>query len=180
MVRISNRLAHRPGLDRVRGAAVAAVVAYHLGHLRGGFLGVDVFFVLSGFLVTSLLLAETRDDGGVDLGSFWSARLRRLAPAVFVLVPTVLAGAWLVGWPSSRLDDLAWDGVATLTWWQNWRQIVASQSYWDPNPSPFRHAWSLAIEEQYYLLWPLVVMVVVGWAARGRRPARMVVGMCWG
>ena len=66
---------------------------------------------------------------------------------MFVVVPTVLVRTWLVRWPSSRLDELAVDGAATLTWWQNWHQIVAGQSYWDPSPSPFRHAWSLAIEE---------------------------------
>ena len=177
MVQISARLPHRPGLDRVRGAAVAATVAYHLGYLRGGFLGVDVFFVLSGFLVTSLLLAEAAaGDQGIDLRAFWLARLRRLAPAVFVVTPAVLAGAWLVQWPSSRLDDLAVDGAATLTWWQNWRQIVAGQSYWDPSPSPFRHAWSLAIEEQYYVLWPLAAVVLVAWATRRLRSRRRVVG----
>jgi peptidoglycan/LPS O-acetylase OafA/YrhL len=155
---------------------VAATVAYHLGHLRGGFLGVDVFFVLSGFLVTSLLLAEARGGRGVDLRSFWLARLRRLAPAVFVVVPTVLVGAWLVRWPSSRLDELAVDGAATLTWWQNWHQIVAGQSYWDPSPSPFRHAWSLAIEEQYYVLWPLAVTVLVAWTIRRSRSGTRTVG----
>lgn len=153
---------------------MAAVVAYHLGHLRGGFLGVDVFLVLSGFLVTSLLLAEVqgttsgegepRDSGGkgrIDLLAFWGARLRRLGPAVLVMVPTVLVAARAVRWPTHRLDDLAVDGVATLTWWQNWRQIVTGQSYWDPAPSPFRHAWSLAIEEQAYVLWPLAVAGLV-------------------
>ena len=155
---------------------MAATVAYHLGHLRGGFLGVDVFFVLSGFLVTSLLLAEARGGQRIDLGAFWLARLRRLAPAVFVVVPAVLAGAWLVRWPSSRLDELAVDGAATLTWWQNWRQIVAGQSYWDPSPSPFRHAWSLAIEEQYYVLWPLAVAVLVAWTLRRNGSRARTVG----
>jgi len=146
---------------------VAATVAYHLGWLRGGFLGVDVFFVLSGFLVTSLLLAEVESASGtgpgrsVDLRAFWGARLRRLTPAVVVVTPTVLWAARAVGWPESRLDELAVDGAATLSWWQNWRQILAGQSYWDPAPSPFRHAWSLAIEEQYYLVWPVIAVVVV-------------------
>ncbi|MBK6855544.1 MAG: acyltransferase [Microthrixaceae bacterium] len=152
---------------------MAATVAYHLGYLPGGFIGVDVFFVLSGFLVTSLLLTEVEPDGSetsraaIDLRSFWVARLRRLTPAVLVVTPTVLWTARVAGWPASRLDELAVDGAATLTWWQNWRQILAGQSYWDPSPSPFRHAWSLSIEEQYYLVWPLVAaLVVVGLARR--------------
>jgi peptidoglycan/LPS O-acetylase OafA/YrhL len=163
---------------------VAAVVAYHLGHLSGGFLGVDVFFVLSGFLVTSLLLAEAADAGPtgqgegrrVDLVAFWRARFRRLVPAVLVLVPVVLVAARVVRWPANRLDDLAVDAAATATWWENWRQIAAGQSYWDPAPSPFRHAWSLAIEEQFYVLWPLAVVLVLVLAARRGGSARAVVG----
>ncbi|NLD75833.1 MAG: acyltransferase [Acidimicrobiales bacterium] len=182
---MARRLPHRPGLDRLRGAAVAAVVAYHLGYLRGGFLGVDVFFVLSGFLVTSLLLAEAgagardsavgRRASGIDLVAFWRARFRRLVPAVLVVVPVVLFAARLAGWPRNRLDDLAIDGAATVTWWENWRQILAGTSYWDPSPSPFRHAWSLAIEEQFYVVWPLVVVavaVLAGRLAGGRRGGR--------
>lgn len=185
------------------------VVAYHLGHLRGGFLGVDVFFVLSGFLVTSLLLAEVeaagghRPDGSVDAGpdagrapgridlvAFWRARFRRLVPAVLVLVPTVLVAARVLRWPANRLDDLALDGTATATWWGNWRQIASGQSYWDPSPSPFRHAWSLAIEEQFYVVWPLVVVAIVSLVARagsaraatGRVSPRLLIGVVagWG
>ncbi len=160
---------------------MAATVAYHLGNLPGGFLGVDVFFVLSGFLVTSLLLAEVEPDGSIstrpaiDLRAFWLARLRRLTPAVLVVTPTVLWAARVAGWPAARLDELAVDGAATLTWWQNWRQILAGQSYWDPSPSPFRHAWSLSIEEQYYLVWPLVAaLVVVGLARRSAPNPRLL------
>jgi peptidoglycan/LPS O-acetylase OafA/YrhL len=161
----------------VRGAALVATVAYHLGHLSGGFLGVDVFFVLSGFLVTSLLLAEARGRSSVAIGAFWLARLRRLGPAVLAVTPTVLVMAWAVGWPSSRFDELAVDGAATLTWWQNWHQIVAGQSYWDPSPSPLRHTWSLAVEEQFYLVWPAAAALLLSWAITRRRAAARTVGM---
>lgn len=162
---------HVPGLDGLRGLAVAAVVAYHLGWLSGGFLGVDVFFVLSGYLVTSLVLAEVEGTGRLGLRAFWGRRLRRLVPAVLVLVPVVLLAALAVRWPPTQLRSLAVDGLATLTWWANWRQ-VAGTSYWAPGPSPFRHAWSLSVEEQFYLAWPVLVIVAVavarwrGWSVR--------------
>ena len=174
------RLVPMPRLDGLRGWAVAAVVAYHLRLVPGGFLGVDVFFVLSGFLVTSLLLIEADGTGGVSLGRFWTRRLRRLAPAVMVLVPAVLVAAMATGWPRTRWDDVALDGAATLTWWANWRQIGGGTSYWAPDPSPFRHAWSLSIEEQFYLLWPLALVVVVAWTARRtlvRRPVGAVAAL---
>ena len=156
--------------------AVAAVVAYHLGYLHGGFLGVDVFFVLSGYLVTSLLLAESGGGSGIDLRAFWLARLRRLAPAVLVMVPVVLVAAMALRWPSNRLRALSIDATATLTWWENWRQIAAGQSYWDSNPSPFRHAWSLAIEEQFYVVWPLIAAVLAWLALRRVASTRRMVG----
>ena len=95
--------------------------------------------------------------------------------SVMVLVPAVLVAAMATGWPRTRWDDVALDGAATLTWWANWRQIGGGTSYWAPDPSPFRHAWSLSIEEQFYLLWPLALVVVVAWAA-GRTPVRRPVG----
>ncbi|MCB0964733.1 MAG: acyltransferase [Acidimicrobiales bacterium] len=151
---------HRPGLDGVRGIAVAAVIAYHLGHLRGGFLGVDVFFVLSGYLITSLILAEAAGTGGLSLRAFWGRRIRRLVPALVVMVVGVVGAALALGWPPDERESLALDATATLTWWANWRQ-AGGASYWDSGESLFRHAWSLSIEEQFYLVWPLVVTVVL-------------------
>ena len=163
------RLAHVPGLDGLRGLAVAIVVAYHLNLLPGGFLGVDVFFVLSGYLITSLLLAEVGRTGRVDARRFWGRRVRRLVPAVLVMVPSVIALAWVVRWPRTRLDSLALDAFATLTWWANWRQ-ASGTSYWDADtPSLMRHAWSLAIEEQFYLVWPIVL---IGGAVLARKLGR--------
>ena len=164
-----------PGLDGLRGLAVVIVVAYHLRLIDGGFLGVDVFFVLSGFLVTSLLLVDAR-QGPIRLRSFWQRRVRRLAPAVLVMVPTVLVVAMVSGWPRTRLGDATTDGAATLTWWANWRQ-ASGISYWQiDTPSLFRHAWSLSVEEQFYLLWPLLVAGAVWFARRTDRSVKAVVG----
>ena len=159
-----------PGLTGLRGLAVAAVVAYHLGHLRGGFLGVDLFFVLSGFLITSLLL---RDTPSTPAGMFrwWGRRIRRLTPAVAV---TVLVVAVLFATSSG----IALHGLATLTWWQNWRLVAEGTSYWEGAASPRRHAWSLSIEEQYYLLWPPLLALLTGAAHRtGRIGRRATVGV---
>lgn len=164
------RWAHRPGLDGLRGLAVVAVVAYHLGYLHGGFLGVDVFLVLSGYLITGLALGEIDETGHLSLRAFWGRRVRRLVPALLVVVLVVTLVALAVGWPRDELDALGWDGVATLTWWANWRQ-AQGPSYWASGENPFRHAWSLSIEEQFYVLWPIVL---VGAAAIARRLRRSV------
>lgn len=159
------------GLDGVRGVAVLVVVAYHLDLIRGGFLGVDIFFVLSGFLVTSLLLVDAR-HGSVRLGAFWIRRARRLVPAVLAMVPIVLVAAMATGWPRTRMGEATVDGFATLTWWANWRQ-VAGPSYWAiDTPSLFRHAWSLSVEEQFYVLWPLALCGGVWFARRGGRSVK--------
>jgi peptidoglycan/LPS O-acetylase OafA/YrhL len=165
------RWAHRPGLDGLRGLAVVAVVAYHLGYLHGGFLGVDVFLVLSGYLITGLALGEIGETGTLSLRAFWGRRVRRLVPALLVVVLVVTLVALAIGWPRDQLHALGWDGVATLTWWANWRQ-VQGPSYWDSGEHLFRHAWSLSIEEQFYVVWPLVL---VGAAAVARRVHRSVV-----
>jgi peptidoglycan/LPS O-acetylase OafA/YrhL len=152
---------HLPGLTGLRGIAVAAVVAYHLGYLHGGFIGVDLFFVLSGYLITSLLLGDP--PGHVRaMFTWWGRRIRRLTPAVAVVVLAVLV-AFLTR------SGIALDSLATLTWWQNWRLILEGTPYWAASPSPLRHAWSLSIEEQFYLVWPPVLL---GLAALARRLGR--------
>ena len=168
--------ARRPGLDSVRGLAVAAVVAYHLGYLSGGFLGVDVFFVLSGYLVTGLALSERDETGSLGLRAFWGRRVRRLAPALFVVVPAVVAAAVAFDWDRTVFDRLGWDATATLSWWANWREAFGGDGgYWSSAPSLFRHAWSLAVEEQFYLLWPLVLTGAFALAARRRAAAASTV-----
>ena len=150
---------HLPGLTGLRGIAVGLVVAYHLGHLRGGFVGVDVFFVLSGFLITSLLLEDTPGTPA-DMVRWWGRRVRRLTPAVAVTV-LVVAIAFATS------SGIALDGLATLTWWQNWHLVAEGSPYWSPSPSPLRHAWSLSIEEQVYLLWPPVLVGLGSFARTG-------------
>ncbi len=162
-----------PALDGLRGAAVAAVLVYHAGHLTGGYLGVDLFFVLSGYLITSLLLAEHATTGAIDLLAFWVRRIRRLLPALLVLLGGVALFAVFVARPVD-LDQIRGDALATLFYVANWHTILAGSSYWDLSlaPSPLQHTWSLAIEEQFYLVWPLVVVLL---ARRfGRRLDRAV------
>jgi peptidoglycan/LPS O-acetylase OafA/YrhL len=161
--------AHVPALDGLRGAAVAAVVAFHLGYLEGGYLGVDLFFTLSGFLITRLLIAEHQSTGGIALGAFLGRRARRLMPALLVM----LAGVALVtnAWGStSDYAKVRGDSLATLGYVANWRSVLADNNYWAlfSRPSPLQHTWSLAIEEQFYLLWPLIVTGVLVGVVRWR------------
>jgi peptidoglycan/LPS O-acetylase OafA/YrhL len=155
------------GLDGLRGAAVVAVLLFHAGHLVGGYLGVDLFFVLSGFLITGLLLTEWEGHGRVRLGAFWARRARRLLPALFVMLFGVAAYTALVASPT-QFASIRADALSTLGYVANWHSILAGHSYWTlfSAPSPLDHTWSLAIEEQFYLVWPLIV---VGLAIRVRR-----------
>ena len=164
------RLRHITALDGLRGAAVLAVLFFHGGHLAGGYLGVDLFFVLSGFLITSLLLAESGADGRVRLGRFWARRRRRLLPALLIMLLGV--GAYAAVRRSRRSSTAsAWTRLATLCYVANWRDVFAGTDYWAlfSAPSPLDHTWSLAIEEQFYVLWPLVFVAP---ARRGAAPDR--------
>jgi peptidoglycan/LPS O-acetylase OafA/YrhL len=162
-------LRYEPALDGLRGVAVLAVALYHAGvpWAVGGYLGVDAFFVLSGYLITALLLAEWERTGTIALGMFWARRLRRLVPALLVMLAGV-ALLCLVLDPSS-LGSVRGDALATLGYLMNWRLIGESSSYFDQFfTSPLEHAWSLAIEEQFYLVWPLVTVVVLRVARSAR------------
>jgi peptidoglycan/LPS O-acetylase OafA/YrhL/CubicO group peptidase (beta-lactamase class C family) len=150
-------LQYLPGLDGIRAIAVIAVLVYHAGlGLYGGYLGVESFFVLSGFLITTLLLADWREDGRISLGEFWVRRARRLLPALFLMLAGTLALTALL--LPEELDRLASDTLAAIAYVTNWYLIVSGQSYFDAieRPSLLQHLWSLAIEEQFYLLWPLI------------------------
>lgn len=153
---------HWPALDGVRAVAIALVVAYHLGYLGGGWVGVDIFFVLSGFLITTLLLAERRDSGRIRLRAFWARRARRLLPAVLLLLVVLAVYAWCggAGLVPAQLRSPA---LATLFYGANWQQLVAGHDYFAAYmaPSPLQHTWSLAIEEQYYVVWPLLLGLVL-------------------
>lgn len=163
-------LGYRPALDGLRAVAVGAVLVYHLGAswLPGGFLGVDLFFVLSGFLITTLLVEEWRARRAIDLGRFWLRRIRRLLPAALLVVTAVMV-VGLRTVDRSQLGALRADGLWTIFYGANWHLIGSGQSYFDAfsAPSPLRHAWSLAIEEQFYLVWPLLVLGAL-WLGRRR------------
>ncbi|MBL9022674.1 MAG: acyltransferase [Myxococcales bacterium] len=145
------------------------MLAFHAGErLPGGFLGVDLFFVLSGYLITRLLLAEHERSGRIDLGAFWARRARRLLPALLALMPAIALFARFEARPAD-LAALRWDGLATLGYVANWRAALSSRSYWElfSAPSPLQHTWSLAIEEQFYVLWPILVLLAL--RIKGRR-----------
>ncbi len=151
-------LPYLSGLDGLRAVSVLAVMLYHaeVPWLQGGFLALDVFFVVSGYLITSLLRAEVERTGHIDLWAFWKRRARRLLPALFALIAVVVA-VTAVHLPA-ELWALKKDVAAGLTYCTNWYLILAHQSYFEQleRPSLLRHLWSLAIEEQFYVLWPLV------------------------
>jgi peptidoglycan/LPS O-acetylase OafA/YrhL len=155
---------HVPALDGLRGLAVAGVVLFHGGHLTGGYLGVDLFFVLSGFLITSLLLAESTSSGTIALGGFWARRARRLLPALAGLLVGIALYCLLIATPD-ELARIRGDALATIGYVANWRSVFSGQDYWALflSPSPLEHTWSLAIEEQFYLVWPLVFVGLLTW-----------------
>jgi peptidoglycan/LPS O-acetylase OafA/YrhL len=153
---------HVPGLDGLRGLAVLGVLLFHHeALLRGGFLGVDLFFVLSGYLITQLLLAEFQGAGRIDLRAFWVRRFRRLMPAVLVLVPVVTVLVSLRGNALTR-SMLRGEALGTLLYTANWHAVFERRSYWElfAAPSPLEHTWSLSIEEQFYVAWPLLVALL--------------------
>ena len=169
-------LPHVPALDGLRGAAVVGVVLFHFVHYTGGYLGVDLFFVLSGFLITSLLLVERQERGSILLGAFWARRARRLFPAVVLLLLAVAIYAKVLADPT-QLTMLRGDGLATLFYVANWRAVASNASYWAMfnDPSPLQHTWSLAIEEQFYVIWPFVAWFVLGRARRQPAGALLIV-----
>ena len=162
---------HVPALDGLRAAAVIAVLLFHGGYLEGGFLGVDLFFALSGFLITSLLIRDAAGTGssgrGIDLLQFWGRRFRRLLPAVFTMITIVALWSWLFG-SAADLEGVKRDGPWAVVYLANWHFISESGGYWASfaQPSMFDHLWSLAIEEQFYVLWPLVVLAIWTYARR--------------
>src|SRR5262245_29463258 len=148
-----------PGLDGLRAIAVLAVIAYHLGFpwAEGGLLGVGVFFTLSGYLITDILLNQV-SRGGIRLKAFWMGRARRLLPALFVLLIVVLAWVTLIG--PHQPGAFRMEAVSSATYFNNWWLIFHNESYFERfSQSPLDHIWSLSIEEQFYILWPFLLMV---------------------
>ena len=175
--RVEGKLPHRSGLDGLRALAVAGVFLYHanVSWLPGGFLGVDLFFVLSGFLITSLLLDEWSVTGSIDLNRFWARRARRLFPAVLLVIVFALLATSTIA-----RDDLSRtraDALSAFVYLTNWREIIASHSYFNQfgRPSLLLQLWSLAVEEQFYLFWPLILI-----AALRKLPRRGTIGLTAG
>ena len=166
-----------PGLDGLRALAIAGVIAYHLGYgwASGGYLGVDLFFVLSGFLITTLLVEEWLSAGTVKLARFWGRRARRLLPALLLMVVTVVvfvatqSGGLPIDWAGLRGQALA-----TVGYVANWQLLFTHQSYFVQFDvaSPLKHTWSLAIEEQFYLVWPLVILGLMRLLSKMRRTSQ--------
>jgi peptidoglycan/LPS O-acetylase OafA/YrhL len=163
-------LSRMPGLDGLRGLAVLAVLLFHndFAWARGGYLGVSLFFTLSGFLIASLLLVEATASGRINLLAFWGRRIRRLAPAALVTLLLVCMYAAWVASPSQLLGlrDDAWSALGNV---MNWRLLASGHSYAAlfNDPSPVQHFWSLAIEEQFYLVFPPIAVLVTMVAGRG-------------
>ena len=153
---------YMPGLDGLRAVAVIAIIIYHLNPrwLSGGFLGVDTFFVISGYLITSLLLREYHNTRTIDLKNFWIRRFRRLIPAVFFMTGVVIT--YVLIFESGIIRTLKEDGIAAFIYMSNWWYIIEDVSYFEASePRPLMHLWSLAIEEQFYIIWPVILLVMV-------------------
>jgi peptidoglycan/LPS O-acetylase OafA/YrhL len=180
-------LPHVAALDGIRGLAVVGVLLFHggVGWARGGWLGVSVFFTMSGFLITSLLLHEWAASGRISLRRFWDRRARRLLPAALLCLAGIATYAWAFASPAD-LANLRGDLLAALGYAANWRFLLRDLSYGDlfSNPSPLQHFWSLAIEEQFYVVYPVVVLAALRLGGRRALTALLVVAgvasVAWG
>ena len=170
---------HRADIQGLRAFAVIVVILDHLtGWPAGGFAGVDMFFVISGFVITTLLLREHRATGRISFVSFYARRARRILPAAVLVLVATLAVAYPI-LNRSRFVDTVWDGVWSLFFGANWRFAATGTDYFTATGpiSPLQHYWSLAVEEQFYVLWPSLLVVAFWWASRrrGARPERRAV-----
>ncbi|MBO3731618.1 acyltransferase family protein [Glycomyces niveus] len=165
----------RPDIEGLRALAVGAVIAAHIGfpYMAGGFVGVDVFFVISGFLITSLLLREIDKTGTVSIAGFYARRAVRLLPAAATVLLATLWAAWL--WlPRTRLGEIAADAAAAALNIINLRLAQEGTDYLNAEvpPSPLQHFWSLAVEEQFYIVWPLVLLAIAFLGTKFGRPGK--------
>ena len=171
------RAPFRPDIEGLRAVAVLLVLAYHarIPGFPGGYIGVDVFYVVSGFLITGLIVRELRATGRVDLVTFYARRARRLLPAALVVIAlTVIASAIVL--PPLRVPDVAADGAAAALYVSNIRFAAQATDYLQAelDPSPLLHFWSLGVEEQFYLFWPALLLLVAGRRTNIRRVGLVV------
>jgi peptidoglycan/LPS O-acetylase OafA/YrhL len=176
-------LRFRRDIEGLRAIAVLAVVIYHAGWLSGGYVGVDVFFVVSGFLITRLLLDEVRNTGGLSYARFYARRARRLLPASVLVLVVTLVASWIVLSPL-QMRTVVGDAKASALYVANYRFAAQRTDYLGPHgPSPFQHYWSLGVEEQFYLVWPVLLFVLLRSVRRARTPAALallaVVSFVW-
>ncbi|MBJ8189736.1 acetyltransferase [Bacillus cereus] len=167
------------GLDSLRGLAILGVILYHINFnwMPGGFLGVTVFFVLSGYLITDILAIEWKNNKRIDLKKFWLSRARRLLPGMLIMLIVILA--WITIFHSSLLVKMRGDSLAALFYFSNWWYIYHKLSYFDSfsQLSPLNHFWSLAVEEQFYVAWPFVISLGFYYI---RKQSRMILFICLG
>jgi peptidoglycan/LPS O-acetylase OafA/YrhL len=169
---VTPRTKKRMDLQGLRALAVGLVILNHaFAWPAGGFVGVDIFFVISGFLMTSLLYREYERTGTIKFFAFYRRRIRRLIPASATVIVATLIGAWAL-FNSGRFVSTVWDGVASLFFVSNWRFAAEATDYFaqGAQTSPLQHYWSLSLEEQYYLMWPIAVLVIALLVMRERRP----------
>ncbi|MBC1971303.1 acetyltransferase [Listeria welshimeri] len=168
-----------PSIDGLRALAVIAVIAYHLNFswAKGGFIGVDIFFVLSGYLITNILLTQWEKNQTLQLKHFWLRRFRRLIPAAYVMIVVVVIFSVL--FHSEILKNLRGDAIASFFYVSNWWFIFHNVSYFDSfgMPSPLKNLWSLAIEEQFYLIWPVFLLVFLRWVKNPKLLLKIVIGL---
>jgi peptidoglycan/LPS O-acetylase OafA/YrhL len=164
-----------PALDGLRGLAIIGVLLFHTGDFTGGFLGVDLFFALSGYLITDLLLRETAATGRISLRRFWARRIRRLLPALAVMVFVVAAAVWAIGDADlvrSTRSDGPWVAVNLM----NWHSIASGSGYWDRFGvlRVFEHLWSISVEEQFYIVWPILIVFAARAGVRVHRRVAVI------
>jgi peptidoglycan/LPS O-acetylase OafA/YrhL len=159
-----------PAIDGLRAIAVVAVILYHLGFdwIPGGFLGVDLFFVISGYVITRLLLDSIEISGGLNLGAFYLARLRRLLPALLFMIVTtaITVGIWAPDTMKRFLADTPFALTGTMNWWLVGRELDYFETI--GRPPLLQHTWSLAVEAQFYLIWPLILLLILKWFGKKR------------
>ncbi len=171
------RMGYQPSLDGLRALSVGIVLFYHGGFswMHGGFFGVEVFFVVSGFLITSLLIEEHDRHGSISFSGFWTRRARRLLPALFAVLVAVAAWAVLAG-SAAQQSQLRRDIPWSVFYVGNWGQILGDVPYFAGDPPLLRHLWSLAVEEQWYLIWPLVFVGIIGLGISHRARGAWIMG----